>query len=86
MIGGKPVRDAKTWLNKRRPEIVRLFEENQFGRAPERPPLDKKKAFEVTEQSAPALNGKAYFMHDGGHGTIPSDWDVFVKFLETNLR
>ena len=56
---GKPVRDAKTWLNKRRPEIVRLFEENQFGRAAERPLLDKKKAFEVTEQSAPALNGKA---------------------------
>lgn len=35
----------------------------------------------------PLLNSTlAYFMHDGGHGTIPSDWDVFVKFLEMNLR
>ena len=59
MADGKPVRDAKTWLNKRRPELVRLFEENQFGHAPDRPLLDRKKAFEVFEKSAPALNGKA---------------------------
>ena len=37
LANGKPVRDAKTWLQKRRPEIVRLFEENQFGRSPGRP-------------------------------------------------
>src|SRR6187200_2178066 len=49
MADGKPVRDWKTWVNKRRPEIVRLFEENQFGCAPERPLLDKKKSFEVFE-------------------------------------
>ena len=53
MAYGKPVRDWKTWVNKRRPEIVRLFEENQFGRAPERPLLDKKKSFEVFEHAAP---------------------------------
>ena len=34
---GKRVRDAKTWTQKRRPELVRLFEENQFGRSPGRP-------------------------------------------------
>jgi hypothetical protein len=34
---GKPVRDAKTWYQKRRPEILRLFEENMFGRSPGRP-------------------------------------------------
>jgi hypothetical protein len=26
-----------------------------------------------------------YFMHKGGHGTIPSDWEVFLKFLQANL-
>ena len=31
---GQPVRDAKTWYAKRRPEILHLFEENQFGRSP----------------------------------------------------
>lgn len=28
----------------------------------------------------------AYYMHAGGHGTVPSDWDVFLKFLEANLK
>jgi hypothetical protein len=28
----------------------------------------------------------SYFMHQGGHGTMPGDWDVFIKFLETNLK
>jgi len=28
LANGKPVRDAKTWNEKRRPEIVHLFEEN----------------------------------------------------------
>jgi hypothetical protein len=28
----------------------------------------------------------AYYMHAGGHGTVPSDWEVFLKFLEANLR
>ena len=38
LANGKPVRDAKTWNEKRRPEIVRLFEENQYGRARDVPP------------------------------------------------
>ena len=37
LTNGKPVRDAKTWYEKRRPEIVRLFEEGQYGRGPGRP-------------------------------------------------
>ena len=28
----------------------------------------------------------AYYMHAGGHGTIPSDWDVYLKFLEQRLK
>ena len=36
LADGKPAKDVKTWTEKRRPEIVRLFEENQYGRA--RPP------------------------------------------------
>jgi hypothetical protein len=56
LANGKPVTDAKTWTNQRRPELIRLFEENQYGRAPGRP---AKMHFEVTEKSAPALEGKA---------------------------
>ena len=27
-----------------------------------------------------------YYMHAGGHGTVPSDWDVYLKFLESHLK
>src|ERR1039458_8135764 len=56
LANGKPVRDAKTWNEKRRPEIVRLFEQNQFGRAPGRP---AGMSFEVYDKGTPAFDGKA---------------------------
>lgn len=40
MLNGKQVKTAKQWYKKRRPEIVRLFEENQYGKWPDKkPPL-----------------------------------------------
>jgi len=56
LANGEPVRDAETWYQKRRPEIVRLFEENQFGRSPERP---AGMSFDVFDKGTPALDGKA---------------------------
>src|SRR5205085_9728509 len=56
LANGKPVRDAKTWTEKRRPEIVRLFEENQYGRAPGRP---AGMSFDVFDKGTPAMGGKA---------------------------
>ncbi|MBB5057541.1 hypothetical protein HDF16_002247 [Granulicella aggregans] len=53
---GKPVRDAKTWYTKRRPEIVEIIETQQYGRAPGRPADE---SFEVVDKGTPALNGKA---------------------------
>jgi len=43
---GRPVRDAKTWLTERRPEIVRLYETEIYGRIPARTP---KVTWQVTE-------------------------------------
>ena len=54
---GKPVRDAKTWFAKRRPELVDLFETQQYGRAPGRPATE---SFNITDKGTPALNGKAF--------------------------
>ena len=56
LADGKPVRDAKTWNEKRRPEIVRLFEENQYGRTPGCPAGMR---FEVFDKGTPAFDGKA---------------------------
>ncbi len=52
---GKPVKNAKDWA-KRRAEIVKLYEENQFGRSPGRP---AKMKFDVFDKGSPALDGKA---------------------------
>lgn len=52
---GKPVRDTKTWWTKRRPQIVRLFETEQYGIAPGRP---KDESFDVVERGT-AFDGKA---------------------------
>jgi hypothetical protein len=56
LADGKAVRDAKTWTEKRRPEIVRLFEENQYGRSPGRP---SGMSFDVFDKGTPAFEGKA---------------------------
>jgi hypothetical protein len=56
LANGKPVKDPKTWYEKRRPEIVRLFEDNQYGRTPARPPAMK---FDAFDPGTPALDGKA---------------------------
>lgn len=53
---GRPVRDAATWFEKRRPEIVRLFEDNQYGRSPGRP---AEMSFDVFDKATPAFDGKA---------------------------
>ncbi|HEY3836220.1 MAG TPA: acetylxylan esterase [Bryobacteraceae bacterium] len=53
---GKKVRDAKTWTEKRRPEIVKLFEENEYGKSPGRP---KDMSFDVFDKGTPAFDGKA---------------------------
>ena len=33
LANGKLVRNARVWADERRAEIVRLFEENEYGRA-----------------------------------------------------
>lgn len=53
---GKPVKDARTWKQQRRPEIRALIEEHWFGKSPARPANMR---FEVTEQGSPAFGGKA---------------------------
>ena len=53
---GTPVKDIKTWQSRRRPEIVALFESQQYGKSPAKPAAE---TFTVTDQGTPAFNGKA---------------------------
>lgn len=53
---GERVNDPKVWYSQRRPELIRLFEENVYGRSPERP---KDISWKVLEVDKNALGGKA---------------------------
>lgn len=53
---GKRVLSPETWWKERRPEILTLFETQQFGTAPGRPAGE---SFQVLEKATPALDGKA---------------------------
>ena len=47
-----------------------------------------KKGLETNEWPAagtPILNDLGYFMHDGGHGPIPSDYDIYIEFLKKHF-
>src|SRR5262245_34149216 len=57
MADGTPVKDAVAWNVNRRPEILRLYEENVYGRTPGGRP--KEMTFEVTSVDKKALGGKA---------------------------
>ncbi|MDA2926245.1 acetylxylan esterase [Acidobacteria bacterium AH-259-G07] len=57
MSNGDKVTSAETWYNKRRPEILKLFETYVYGRSPGRP---KEMTFEVTSIDKRALGGKAW--------------------------
>lgn len=53
---GRPVRDADMWFKVRRPELLRAYENEVFGRVPANAP---KVRFEIAEKDVPALDGKA---------------------------
>jgi len=53
---GETVKDSATWREKRRPEILALFQEHMYGKSPGRP---KGMSFEVTSHDTKALGGKA---------------------------
>jgi hypothetical protein len=55
---GKPVKTARQWTAKRRPEILQLFEQHMHGRTPARLPGDL--SFKVVEQDRLALAGTAH--------------------------
>lgn len=56
MSDGEPVNNLSDWNEKRRPELLRLFEREMFGQAPERP---KNMNFKVLKEDKDALGGLA---------------------------
>lgn len=53
--------------------VFELFGEKGLG-TEELPPAEN-----------PILNTLGYYMHKGGHGPIPSDWEIYVQFIEKHF-
>jgi hypothetical protein len=43
-------------------------------------------ATEMPAAGVAILNTLGYFMHDGGHGMIPSDWTPISQFMQMHLK
>ncbi len=69
LTNGQPVTDAATWMNQRRPEIVKFFESQVYGRVPATAP---KVTWEVTSVDRTALGGSAIMKKIVGHMGGPS--------------
>lgn len=99
MSNGQLVKTAADWTAKRRPEILKLIEETQFGKAPGKP---ADLHFQVTEKGTPVLGGKAirkqvtvYFTKDTIHkmdilmylppSTIPAPLLLNISFTANNI-
>ena len=82
---GKPVRDAKTWTEKRRPEIVEMFETQQYGRAPGRPADE---SFEITDKGTPAFDGKAIRKQVTIHLSKDPTWPAIhlLEYIPANAK
>lgn len=82
---GKPVRDAKTWNEKRRPEILKMFETQQYGVMPGRPADE---SFEVTDKGTPAFNGKAIRKQVTIHLSKDPSWPMIhlVEYIPASAK
>jgi hypothetical protein len=82
---GKEVKDAKTWWNVRRPEILKIFGTQQYGVMPGRPADE---SFEVTDAGTPALNGKAIRKQVTIHLSKDPTWPVIhlLEYIPANAK
>lgn len=82
---GQKINTAKDWNEKRRPELLNLFENIEYGQMPARPAA---LSFNTTEKGTPVLNGKAickqvtvYFTSD----TTKNKMDLLI-YLPAQLK
>lgn len=85
MNDGKPVKTAKQWTEQRRPEVVKIFETQQYGIAPGRP---EGESFEVIDKGTPALCGKAIRRQVTIHLSKDPSWPAIhlLEYLPANAR
>ena len=76
LLNGKKITDAQTWMQKRRPELIQLFETYVYGRGvDDMPPVE-----------APVGDFIGYHNRTGEHGQNPYDWDRYLNFADRHFK
>ena len=71
------------WSRSRRASSWRRLRRGRCTNCWEKDPLDT----DVWPAAkTPILHDLGYYMHDGGHGMVPTDWDIYVEFLKMHLH
>lgn len=85
MADGRKVTSAEMWQNERRPEILRLYQTEIYGRVPATAP---KVRFEIAEPETPVLDGTARRQHVVGRfGDKPDGPAVnLMLYLPVNAK
>jgi hypothetical protein len=76
LLNGKRVTNIQTWMQKRRPELIQLFETYVYGRGvDDMPPVE-----------APVGDFIGYHNRTGEHGQNPYDWDRYLNFADRHFK
>jgi len=83
LLNGQPVRDADAWSKQRRPELIKLYETEVYGRVPTRAPRIK---FELVGTDLSALSNSAIRKDIVGHIGNPTNGPKMnlVMYLPAN--
>jgi hypothetical protein len=83
LSNGQRVRDAATWVKQRRPELIRLYENEIYGRVPANAP---KVTWEVGEVDRTWKNGTAIRKQLIAHARVGSNERRFTVWLYTPAK
>ncbi len=72
--------DTDDWSDPKGEFLAAVAAEPVYALYGKKGPTDKMPAAGV-----PLLNDLGYYMHEGGHGSLPADNDIFITFLKMHL-
>ena len=84
LANGTPVRDPQTWIEQRRPEILRIYETEIYGRVPAKTPAV---TWQVAETDTKARDGTAVMKKiTGSIGGAPDAQQIKLTLLHPGRR
>ena len=80
LANGKPVRDAKTWFEVRRPELLKLYDTDIYGAVPANAPKATAKVIETDTNAmgGTAIHKQVEIQFDNGENVVPAQLHMYL--------